>query len=194
MAQTVTNVSTGKPARGGAISWAPLGATLPTDATTALTGFTSLGYVSEDGLTNDNSIETDDVKAWGGDTVLNILTEVTDTFQFTLIEVLNPDVLKFVFGEDNVTGTLDTGISVTANGDEAPSGSLVIDMIMREGALKRIVVPVCKLSERGEVEYTDEDATGYECTVTAMNDANGATHYEYIVKPQQSNSENNGGE
>ena len=46
---TVTNVSVGKPAVGGAIYRAVAGTTLPTDATTSLAAaFKQLGYVSED--------------------------------------------------------------------------------------------------------------------------------------------------
>lgn len=45
------NVSTPKPKVGGAIFSAPLGTTLPTDATTALNvAFKGLGYVSEDDI------------------------------------------------------------------------------------------------------------------------------------------------
>ena len=44
---TVSNVSVGKPAVGGAIYRAAKGTTLPTDATTALgSSFKQLGYVS----------------------------------------------------------------------------------------------------------------------------------------------------
>lgn len=178
---TVTNVSAGKPKIGGAVSVAPLATALPTDATTALNvAFKNLGYISEDGLTNENTPETDNVKAWGGDTVLITQSEKTDTFTFTLIEVLNVDVLKFVYGDDNVTGTLADGITVKANAEEAEDREIVIDMVLRNGALKRIVIPLGRISEIAEINYVDDDAVGYEVTVTAAPDANGNTHYEYI--------------
>ena len=183
MANTVSNVSAGKPAVGGAIYVAPKGTTLPTDATTALAAaFRCLGYCSEDGLTNDNSPESDKIKAWGGDTVLTIQTSKEDTFGFTLLEVLNTDVLKFIYGDDNVSGDLTTGISIEANSTEAEEYVIVIDMILREEAVKRIVIPDGKVSEVGTITYADADAIGYETTVACMPDSSGNTHYEYIQR------------
>ena len=181
---TVTNVSAATPGVSGAIYMAPTGTALPSDATTALTGsYVELGYISEDGLVNTNSPETENIKDWGGTDVLNVLTEKTDEFQCTLIEVLNEDVLKAVYGASNVTGTLATGITVTANADEQEEAIWVVDMVMRNGVLKRIVIPNGKISELGDITYKRDEAVGYEITLTGLADSSGNTHYEYIEEP-----------
>ena len=181
MANTASNVSVGKPAIAGAIYAAPSGTACPTDAITALAAaFKCLGYVSEDGLTNSNSPESDSIKAWGGDTVLTILTSKEDTFQFTLIEALNVDVLSFVYGSANVSGTVQSGITIQANSKDIPECVLAIDMLFTGNVAKRIVIPHAKVSEVGDISYTDGDAVGYETTVTCLPDSSGNTHYEYI--------------
>ena len=105
-------VTFGKPKVGGAIFAAPVGTALPKNAVDELdVAFKNLGYVSEDGLTNENSMETDKIKAWGGDVVLSVLTCKEDNFSFKLIEALNVEVLKFIYGEDNVEGNVATGVT-----------------------------------------------------------------------------------
>ena len=178
-----TNVSAGKPKVGGAIYAAPVGTPLPTSTSEALdAAFKGLGYCSDDGLTNSTSLDVQKIKAWGGDTVLVIQSSREDTFKYKLIEIKSLEVLKHVYGADNVTGTLETGIKVSANNNDVPEQSLVIDMIMRDNTAKRIVIPSCKISNIGDITYSDGDAVGYETTVDCTPDSSGNTHYEYILK------------
>lgn len=178
----VNNVSFGKPKVSGAISIAPLGTTLPKDAVSELDAeFKSLGYVNEDGLTNENSPETETRKAWGGDTVLSVAKERPDKFKFTLIEALNVEVLKLVYGAKNVTGTLDTQISIKATTEILDAHAIVIDMILQGGLLKRVVIPHAVVSDVGEITYKDDEEIGYETTINALP-VDGATHQEYIAK------------
>lgn len=181
-----SNVTAGKPKITGAIFRAPTGTTLPTDAKTELdTAFKCLGYVSEDGVTNGNSPESEQTKAWGGDVVLSTQTEKPDTFQFKLIEAKNVDVLKMIYGDSHVTGDLDTGIKVDVTAEDPGPAAYVIDMILKDGDLKRIVIPSASISEMDDIVYNDSEPVGYDVTLTATADDTGCTHHEYIVKKEE---------
>lgn len=183
----VSNVTVGTPKVKGAVYVAPTGTTLPTDAKTELnSAFENMGYISEDGVVNGNGLSTSTIKAWGKDTVLVTEEEKTDTFALTFIEALRLSVLKLVYGDENVSGDLETGLTVKCNSTEQTDHALVIDTVLRDGALKRIVVPLARATSFGDVTYSDTEAVGYETTFTAQPDSEGNTHYEYIIKPAAS--------
>lgn len=176
-------VTAAKPKVTGAIAAAPVGTALPTDATSALNdAFKQLGYSSEDGLTNNIETDTEDTKAWGGDVVLSTRTSRKETFQTTLIQTLDTDVLKEVWGQANVKDAAGA-LTVKHNNTEMPPRSWVIDMLVTGNRVRRIVIPSGKITEMGEVKYADGEVTGYEITITAAPDGHGDTAIEYISKP-----------
>ncbi len=179
---TAANVTTGKPSKvSGWVHVAPKGTTLPTNTTDSLdASFLDLGYISDSGVVNSNSPSYDTVNAWGGDPVLRMLTEKDDTFQFSLLEALNVNVLKTVYGDENVSISDDGMISVKANSEEVDPASYVFDMIMKGNTKKRIVIPSAVITEIGDITYADSDAVAYEITLGCEPDESGNTHYDYI--------------
>ena len=111
--------------------------------------------------------------------MLVLQTEKNDEWTLTLIEALNPEVLKVVYGDANVTQGTGT-ITVNASSAQLPDKVYVIELSMKGGALKRVVIPTGSISELGEVVYKDDEAVGYKITITALPNASGVTHYEYI--------------
>lgn len=186
------NVTSAKPNIGGAIYSAPLSTKLPEKATDVLGDeFKNLGYVSEDGVTNEDTRSSENIKAWGGDIVGSVQTEKEDKFTYKLIESLNVEVLKEVYGTANVTGDLSSGIEIKSNSKELEAHVIVVDMIMNGGILKRIVLPNAKVDEVGEIKYVDGEVVGYETTLKCFPDKEGDTHREYIVKPGEVNKKEN---
>ena len=184
MGNTATNVTTGKPNIAGAVYTAPIGTTLPTDATTALdtTKFVCLGYVSEDGLSNNNELSVEAIKAWGGNIVYRSLTEMNDEFGLALIETENPDVLKTVYGESHVTVDASGNISVDVVGEDPIERVWVFELALRGNRARRIVIPDGAITSRDEITYNDSDAVAYGITISAYPDANASTHKEYTEK------------
>ena len=188
-------VSAGKPKVGGAIFRAPLGTALPTDASTALAGaYEGVGYISDDGLVNQQGREVSTQHAWGGDEVLTDVQNFTDRFVFTMIECMNLAALKTTYGAANVSGTLAEGITIRKNANPQEHFVLVCDTILNGNVLHRIVVPDAQVVEVGDISRVDGEAVGFPTTIaakpfTAWKTAGGAadanqgdTHREYMVQ------------
>lgn len=180
MANNAQYVTAASPKVGGAISRAPFGTALPTDATTALNAaFKNLGYMSEDGVTDGTSIESASTKAWGRDTVLAEQTGKTKTLKFKMIQALDEEVLKMRYGDSNVTGDLSTGRTIKENSEADTDHSYVVETILRNNVLERMVIPSAKITDISDVVYKDGTPIGYEVTLTLTPDTNGNTIYKY---------------
>ena len=178
---SVDNVSVGKPNLevSGGVLWAPKGTTRPQSAAEALdAAYKSLGYISEDGASENSERSNEDIRAWGGRLVRRVQTEYGTELSFTLIESRNADTLKFVFGPENVIET-DGNIRTKRNEKVLPHGQLVIDMLDGENA-RRLEGGDVQVTEVGEISYVDGDAISYEVTCACYPDENGDTLNEDI--------------
>ncbi len=181
MNNTATNVTTGKPNVSGAVFSAPKGTALPTDATTALSSaYKCLGFVSEDGLNNSNEMTVSSIKVWGGMIVYRSLSELTDNFGLKLVESENPDVLKSVYGSNNVTVDASGNITVNVKAEDPEERVWVFDLALRGNRAKRIVIPDGAITAREQITYNDSDPVAYGITISAYPDASGQTHKEYV--------------
>jgi hypothetical protein len=184
MANSAANVVAGVPLATGGVLIGALTAAEPSTAVSALTGFTAAGYIGEDGVTETNERSTDRIRAWGGDTVKVVQTEHNVTYQFTFLETLNAEVLKAVYGEDNVTttaATVSTGTlhEVQINSSTLPHKSYVFEV--KDGDAKiRIYVPDGQITEVGEITYSDSEVIGYQVTVEAFADELGNKAYKFL--------------
>lgn len=157
----------------GAVRFGPTGTPLPATATGALdAGLLKGGYISQDGLTETIEADVETIRAWGTDPVAQVQPEHNYSFAFTLYETLNADVLRAVYGADNVTVDATTGeIAVDIVPGVPAEMAFVFEIFDRNKGHVRIVVPKGQLVFSGDITYNDEGVAGFTVTVTAL--ANG---------------------
>lgn len=167
---TAANVLVG--VTGGAYV-APEGTTVPTDASTALSGtFVEVGYISEAGVSQSIAEDITDLKAWqNGDVVRKIQTSHDLTYSFTMIET--SDVTLEAYYGNYAAG------AVEINGDQLPHKAWVLSVI--DGSdLLRVTIPDGQITERGDIVYQNGDAVGYQVTITCFPDDAGNKAYLYV--------------
>lgn len=178
MASDNANVFAAEPRATGALLNAPLGTTMPTDAAAAPgSEFIDLGYIGDDGFTESTPRTTTKKRAFGGSVVKVLQTEFGATVKFKFLESLNADVLKRVWGENNVTvtpadATHGTQIKVTKNKKVLPHEAWIIDAIDGDG-LYRTCIADGQIVETGDVKIVHTDTIEYEVTIEAFEDADG---------------------
>ena len=150
----------------GALSKGLTSATAPTGTASALTGFSDLGGISEDGVTlalNDEGDSTP-LKVWQNGATVRTLRSSSDdvpTLSLTLVETSLATVETY-FGV-TVTQTASEGSFEFETGLRTAS-SYVLDVV--DGAeLIRIYVPQGVVSSVGEITLANTEAIGYEVTI-----------------------------
>jgi hypothetical protein len=194
-APDVKNVYAAEPLAGGSLFVAPLETTAPTDASTALNAsFNGLGFIGEEGFTETIERTTEDKKSFGGLTVKTLQTDFNVTYQFTMLDSLSGDVLKAVFGEENVTITpanASHGVQITVkkNANRRKKYSWVIDTQDSEfGARYRTYIPIGQIVTQEPVVIVHTDTIFYTVELKAFADASGQFAYTLTDNGQKTGS------
>lgn len=164
----------------GAIYVAPKGTTLPTDATTTLSGFTLLGFTSDAGVQISESSSTESIRAWEGRSeVYNVRSEYTESVSFMPIQC-NADVAKLTWGDDKVTVDASGNIYAKHHGGNIEPVEIVIETTPRATIVKRYC-GTFQLTERGEQTMDGTQVDGRQLTFNAIADENGVTMHEFTA-------------
>lgn len=177
MALTADNVRV--PVTGG-VYVGPTGTTPPSDATTGLdAGFTDLGYISEDGISQSIDDNYEHIRAWQRNAKVRVLqTEFDLTFSFKMIET-SPGVLEQFYG-NHASG------ATSIKGGALPIQSWVfnlVDDVSGAPVAGRIYVPRGQITSRDEISYVNGEAIEYGVSLETLTDDSGNNAYLFGLLP-----------
>ncbi|MFD4608280.1 hypothetical protein ACFWOT_09200 [Streptomyces sp. NPDC058440] len=169
----------------GCVYMAPaLGASLPKDVgdgDTAPTGYTSLGYVTDAGVTITPAVNTEPVSVWQSAVpVLYNVTGASFSISATFSET-NISTTELFFGanwekvDDTDAGGKPTWKLNLTSIPELQEISIVVDWSQGD-VLNRVVIPRTMIQERGAITLVRTAAQEYQLTFEAL-DSNGSLGY-----------------
>lgn len=156
---------------GTGLAWfAPLGSTLPTDATTALdAAFLNAGGISEDGLTVDFEEDTTDIRFYGSRTIQRrVVNSESQTFQLTFME--HNEVSLAVYHKKTLSAispAAGTGAFGLTTGSSAEVSYCFVAQVVDDVRITRIVCPKVQVTARGSLQYSAGNPVQFEVTMTA---------------------------
>ena len=163
----------------GELYSAPTGTTRPTTSISALNAaYVGLGYVSEDGVTEEPDDNVERIVAWQGATVVRTNhTESSATLQCTLIETKGK-VLELYHKGSTVAAVSSGQWKIDVKAPTTDRRQFVLDVIDGSKHI-RFDVPDGEVTERGAIVYANGEAVGYEVTITTYPDANNVLYTKY---------------
>ncbi len=175
-------VTTGTPVDGGC-AWTSFedSPTLPTSATqkmSELSGFESLGELSDQGFTEGRDVSTTDHKGWHGSVLLTSVDSETNTVKAEFLEVSRPAAAKLRYGADAVTTGTDGSVSkIVAKKYKGKAVPLVFDELEADGFLRRTVIKKAVVKTFDDIPHQRGSLLVYGMTFTINDPADGSEPY-----------------
>jgi len=160
----------------GAAFVANLGATLPTGLAVPGTGWTDLGAISEDGLTEARDEDRAEFTPWQSTQPIRTeITSATKTFSFTCWES-SAAVISLYYQTPTASMTANAGVvTLEEAARHAPDPRAFIFDIFDGANQRRFILPRAEVTGRGDITYSSGEMVGYELTVTAYPGTDGVS-------------------
>lgn len=168
----------------GAILTAPVGTALPTSAVDTLNvAFKDSGYVTEDGVNVSPTWNTNKLPDWSGANVRTMLDSFEGQVSFSLMELLDEESAKQVFGASNVTKTAansthGTQLAITM-GSVLPEERAWVFKMKDGDAKALIVIPRGQVSAVDTLAFNRNNSANLPVTLDCLADTSGKSIYIY---------------
>ena len=189
---TSLNILAGIAGNGGtpSLAWfAPVGSTLPTDATTALdVAFQTAGYCAESGLTISTATSTQDINAFGVSVpVRTLITSEKKTGKIAFLEtnVITQAVYHRLplSGTGSPTLTAATGALAVTDGPARSQRYAAVFTASDGSNIIRKVCPLIEITDLDDEQIAQSAAIQYGVSFTAYPDNTGVSIYSYSIVP-----------
>lgn len=143
-----------------------------------------LGYLKEDGVDEGEDRTTKKEKSWGGDKIFVGQSEYDATWEFSLVQYLNPTVQQIAHGASNVTiipgdATRGQRVAILHNGDVLDMG-IYIARSKYGQARKQIVAMYAQPTKIDKVKSKHDELSAFKVTLDLLNDLQGNAYYEVL--------------
>lgn len=167
----------------GHVYVAPVGTTLPTNATVALNAsFTELGYLDEDGCTLTPGVDLTDIMAWQSAVpVKTTLDTVSFEIQFNMMQVNKATWGLYFFATDWQNNFGQAKLVIPSN-PGTQEKALIVEWTDDQDDVCRLVVPTAVLADREDLQLVRNNAQLTGVTFRAL-DSSGTLAYVFSDNP-----------
>lgn len=166
----------------GRIDIAALTAELPHDmsnlTTTGAGAYTNLGYISDDGVTENRDEDNQEFVPWQENSAIRYeITKSVTTFEFTLWQsTLATAGFYYGVSAADMYKNTDGSVFFDETGKPDVTQHKLVLTVVDGSRARRTCLAAAQVTERGEITYKSDEMIGYNVTVTGFPGATGTTN------------------
>ena len=165
----------------------PADATTPPNTAAEAAGLKTAGFITSDGVAESEDRSTEKILDWNLDVIDVVETDYGLQITVTCAEAANADVLKFIYGEENVTVTPASGdtpfsVHIKKGSRELENGAIMFDIKGKGGAAGRGFGAEVQVQSVGEITYTKASLIQYPLTIDVLNDVTGTYLHTWLTQ------------